>query len=181
MAVPIVNIPYTYHDLEHFPEDGKRREVIGGELYVTAAPNTRHQRLVIELSGLIWLHLRENSIGTVFVAPTEVVFNEQESVQPGIFLVLKGGRAEIMEKRVVGAPDWTIEVLSPSNRDYDLQLKRKLYARYGVAYWVVDPEAEEILAWDAGGERTFGRGDRAGVSVLPEFGLELDALFDTAL
>ena len=58
------------------------------------------------------------------------------------------------------------EVLPPSNRDYDLETKRKLYARYGVVYWVVDPEAEEILIWDAIGARTYRKGDEAEASVL---------------
>jgi len=178
MALALKNEPYTYHDLDNFPEDGKQREIIGGDLFVSAAPNTRHQRLISELHGFIWLFLREHSVGTVFIAPTQVVFDKLESVEPDIFVVLEGGRADIVERRVLGAPAWIIEVLSPSNRDYDLETKRKLYARYGVVYWVVDPEAEEILAWDTEGKRVFGRGDEANVSVLPEFRLELSPLFD---
>ena len=60
MALAIKKEPFTYHDLDNFPEDGKRREIIGGELFVTggelfasAAPSTRHQRLIGELYGLI--------------------------------------------------------------------------------------------------------------------------------
>lgn len=68
-------------------------------------------------------------------------------------------------------------MLSPSNRDYNLETTRKLYARYGVVYWVVDPEAEEILTWDAEGARTYRKGDEAEVSVLPGFRLELTPLF----
>jgi Uma2 family endonuclease len=171
--------PFTYHDLENFPNDGKRREIIEGELYVTAAPNTRHQRLVGELYGLIWLHLRSNPAGAVFVAPTEVVFADKESVQPDVFYVAHGGRARIAEKRVMGPPDWVIEVLS-SNRDYDLETKRKLYARYGVVYWAVDPEGEEVLTWDEEGLQIYQAGDEARVSVLPEFRLMVSALFAAA-
>jgi hypothetical protein len=53
MATTIIE-PYTYRDLENFPEDGKRREIIGGKLFVAAAPSTHHQRLMLELAGLIW-------------------------------------------------------------------------------------------------------------------------------
>ena len=178
MHLAVKREPFTYHDLDNFPTDGKRREIIGGDLYVSAAPATRHQRLIGELHGLVWLFLRENQLGTVFLAPTEVVFDEMESVEPDIFVVLSGGRAEITERRVLGAPAWVVEVLSPSNRDYDLETKRKLYARYGVVYWIVDPEAEEILTWDIEGARTYRKGDEAEVSVLPGFRLELTSLFD---
>ncbi len=178
MSLTIKKEPFTYHDLDNFPDDGKRREIIGGDLYVSAAPNTRHQRLIVELVFLIRSFLQDNPVGTVFAAPTQVVFDEMESVEPDIFVVLKEGRAEITERRILGAPAWVVEVLSPSNRDYDLETKRKLYARYGVVYWVVDPEAEEILSWDTEGKVVYQRGDEAKVSVLPGFGLEPTLLFD---
>lgn len=88
--------------------------------------------------------MKQNPIGTVFMAPTQVVFDEMESVEPDILVVLDEGRAEIAERRVLGAPDWVIEVLSPSNSSYDSETKRKLYARYGLVYWVVDPVDEVI-------------------------------------
>ena len=96
------------------------------------------------------------------MAPTQVVF-ELESVEPDIFLVLNEGRAEVNERRVLGAPAWVIEVLSPTNREYNLETKRKLYARYGVVYWIVDPEAEKLLTWDVEGKVVYGRGDKAEV------------------
>ena len=80
-----------------------------------------------------------------------------------------------------GAPDWVIEVLSPTNREYDLETKRKLYARYGAVYWIVDPEAEEILTWDVEGKKVYGRGDLAKVSMLPGFGLEPTLLFSAVI
>ncbi len=181
MSLTIKKEPFTYHDLNNFPDDGKRREVIGGELYVSAAPNTRHQRLIGELFFLIRLFLQDSPVGTVFMAPTQVVFDEMESVEPDIFVVLKEGRAEIVEQRILGAPAWVVEVLSPSNRAYDLETKRKLYARYGVVYWVVDPEAEEVLTWDTEGARTYRKGDEAEVSVLPGFRLAVTSLFDAVL
>jgi Uma2 family endonuclease len=174
---PALLEPYTYRDLENFPEDGKRREIIGGELFVAAAPTTRHQRLVIELILLIGNFLKKNPIGSVFVAPTEVVFDELDSVEPDIFVVLKESRAEITEKRVIGAPDWIIEVLSPSNSEYDLETKRKLYSRYGVLYWVVSPAEETITVWDVE-KRVYKAGDKLKVSPLPGFHLNVTELFD---
>jgi Uma2 family endonuclease len=174
---PVVIEPYTYRDLQNFPEDGKKREIIGGELFVAAAPSTRHQRLLVELVTLINIFLRQNPIGNVFVAPTEVMFDEFDSVEPDVFVVLRNSRAEITEKRVVGAPDWIIEVLSPSNSEYDLETKRKLYSRYGVLYWVVNPVDETITAWDTE-KYLYKVGDELEVSFLPGFHLNIADLFN---
>ena len=177
MPVPVIKEPFTYLDLENFPEDGLRREIIGGELIVTAAPSTRHQKIVGELFFIIRTFLKSRPIATIFMAPTEVLFDGQESVQPDVFVVLKDGSATIEEKRVLGAPDWIIEVLSPATHDYDLNTKRKLYQRYGVVYWVVDPVDEQILVWDEGGKKVYGKGDEVKVSVLPEFLLQVMDIF----
>jgi Uma2 family endonuclease len=177
MIMPIaITEPYTYRDLENFPEDGKKREIIGGELFVAAAPSTRHQRLLVELVVLIHMFLKQHPIGNVFVAPTEVMFDEFDSVEPDIFVVLKDSRTEITEKRVVGSPDWIIEVLSPSNSDYDLETKRKLYSRYGVLYWVVNPVEETITVWDAE-KQVYKLEAEIDVSILPGFHLNVDELF----
>jgi Uma2 family endonuclease len=168
--------PYTYRDLQNFPEDGKKREVIGGELFVAAAPSTRHQRLLVELVTLINIFLRKKPMGNVFVAPTEVMFDEFDSVEPDIFVVLKNSRAEITEKRVVGAPDWIIEVLSPSNSDYDLETKRKLYRSHGVLYWVVSPVDETITVWSEE-KHVYKAGDEIEVAVLSGFRLNVAELF----
>jgi Uma2 family endonuclease len=176
MATTIIE-PYTYRDLENFPEDGKRREIIEGELFVAAAPSTRHQRLIIELVLLIGNFLKQHRLGTLFAAPTEVMFDEFDSVEPDIFVVLKDSHAEITEKRVVGSPDWIIEVLSPSNSDYDLETKRKLYSRYGVLYWIIDPINEKILVWDENGKKVYEAADEIEVSVLPGFSLKVAELF----
>lgn len=178
MALPTSRLPFTYQDLENFPEDGKRREVVAGELHVSAAPSTRHQRIVGELFFLIRSYLQSDSVVSVYVAPTEVMFDPLDTVQPDLCVLLDNSAAEVGDKRISGAPDWVLEVLSPSSRDYDLNTKRKLYARYGVVYWVIDPVYETITAWDAEGERRFLKGQTVGVSILPGFRLDVSALFE---
>ncbi|MBS3967593.1 MAG: Uma2 family endonuclease [Truepera sp.] len=178
MPLAVKREPFTYHDLEHAPDDGKIREVIHGELYVTAAPSTRHQRLVTELVFLIRTFLQTHPLGVVIVSPVEVVFSEQDAVQPDVVFISHARRAIIAEKRLMGPPDWVIEVLSASTRERDLDLKRKLYAAHGLVYWALDPEANTLIAWDEGGERRYGARDEAGVSVLPGFRLHLAGLFE---
>jgi len=178
MPLAIKREPFTYHDLEHAPDDGKIREVIYGELYVTAAPNTRHQHLVGELFFAIRLFLQSHPVGIVIISPVEVVFGEQDAVRPDVVFIANAKRAIIAEKRIMGAPDWVIEVLSASTRERDLETKRKLYARHGVVYWAVDPDSHSLTTWDEEGERRYGVEDKVTVSVLPGFRLNLAGSFD---
>jgi Uma2 family endonuclease len=180
MSIATKREPFTYRDLENFPDDGKIREVIGGELYVSAAPNTRHQRIVTELVFLIRTFLQSDPLGAVIVSPIEVVFSDEDAIQPDMVFIRQENVGIITEKRITGAPDWVIEVLSPSTRERDLETKRKLYARFGVVYWAVDPDTNTLIAWDEGGERHYRVGDEATVSVLPGFSLNLSALFGSA-
>ncbi len=179
MALPVVREPYTYQDLEAFPEDGKRREVIEGELIVTAAPSTRHQRLVGELYFQLRLFLRDYQVADVFMAPTEIVF-DLDAVQPDICVVLKEGNAEITDKRIMGAPEWVIEVLSPATREYDLSVKRKLYANHGCIYWVIDTIDETLTSWDLVGKKVYQKTETAEVSLFKDFRLNLRDLFELA-
>ena len=68
----------TYIDLQAFPEDNFRRELIDGELIVTAAPRTRHQSVVAFLTAKLWLYASEHG-GKVFPAPMDVYFSQAPS------------------------------------------------------------------------------------------------------
>ena len=166
-------VRFTYEDLQHFPDDSKRRELINGEVYVTPAPTIRHQRIVANLLVLINDFLREHPLGEVFVAPVDVIFSEQDDdvAEPDLIYLSKE-KANIVSKRgIEGAPDWLIEVTSPSTVKRDFTLKRKLYQKYGVRlYWILDLDAEMIHVWDEGEHRVYDKDDVIKVSLLP--GLE---------
>jgi Uma2 family endonuclease len=136
ILVPLI----TADDLEQFPDDGLRREVIAGELYVSEAPARIHQRL----SALLHLRLADavetTGWGEVYYAPVDVRFTERDQVQPDL-LVIRKERLGIYRGHIAhGAPDVIIEILSPSNRTVDLVQKAQLYADHGVPeYWILDP------------------------------------------
>src|SRR5712691_9261435 len=134
----------TYEDLQSFPEDNLRRELIDGELIVTAAPSTRHQRTVAFLVTELVLYAREHG-GEVFPAPTDVYFSHTNVVEPDVLFV-RGDHAERVEKKFVrSAPDVVVEVSSPSTRRFELVRKRELYERFGVPeYWYVDLDADRV-------------------------------------
>ena len=141
---------WTYTDLLALPNDGRRYEIIEGELYEMPAPSWAHATVIANLiSALIPLVVKLG--GRWRTAPLDVFFQGADPVQPDIVVLLPESEAHPTERGVEGPPDLLIEVLSPSNRGHDLLLKRSLYARAGVReYWLVDPEARtiEILALD---------------------------------
>src|SRR5438552_4869482 len=76
----------TYEDLEKFPDDNLRREIIDGELFVTAAPSWRHQDVVRELVLLLGLYCREHG-GKVLPAPTDIYLSQTNVVEPDVLVL----------------------------------------------------------------------------------------------
>jgi Uma2 family endonuclease len=141
---------WTYEDLFSLPEDGRRYEIIEGELYEMPSPSWAHATVVANLIAML-IPMVDLRGGRWRTAPLDVFFQGADPVQPDIVVLLPGSRARPNERGVVGPPDLVIEVLSPSNRGHDLLTKRSLYARAGVKeYWLVDPDSRtiEILALD---------------------------------
>lgn len=131
----------TYEDYCLLPNDGKRYEIIDGELYVTPSPRRSHQRVVTNLVYYLLEFVKTHALGEVYVAPFDVVFSRYDVVEPDILYVSSARRSVITEKNVQGAPDLAVEVLSESTADIDRTMKLKLYARFGVQeYWIIDPE-----------------------------------------
>src|SRR5688500_3717923 len=138
----------TYDDFVHFPDDGKRHELIDGEHYVTPSPNLKHQSIVMNLTGLIWIYLRESKIGAVFGSPLDVVFSHFDVVEPDVLFVSDAKRTIFTAKSIQGAPDLVVEVGSPGTRRRDELIKHQLYERFGVSeYWVVDPDLDAIKVY----------------------------------
>src|SRR5215212_10080067 len=141
---------WTYEDLFSLPDDGRRYEIIEGELYEMPAPNWNHAVTIVNLLALL-IPVVQSLGGQVVTAPLDVFFEGADPVQPDIVVLLPESAAIGAGRGVEGAPDLLIEILSPSNRGHDLLTKRGLYARAGVReYRIVDPASRtvEILALD---------------------------------
>lgn len=137
-------VKLTYDDFLHFPDDGKRHELIDGEHYVTPSPNTKHQAVSGNLHFLMRSWLEQHRIGRVFYAPFDVVFTQFDVVEPDLMYMSNERAAEILtSKHVTGAPEIVVEITSRGTRKRDETIKRRLYERSGVSeYWVVDPELD---------------------------------------
>ncbi len=127
------------------PDDGRRYELIEGEIQMAPAPGTQHQRISRNLEVLLHLHVQERRLGEVLDAPVDVILDRGTVVQPDLLFVSTPRLGMISRRGVEGPPDLVVEILSESTQSLDRGAKRQAYARYGVAhYWIVDPEARVI-------------------------------------
>ena len=142
----------TYSDYAALPDDGRRYELHQGELSVTPAPGTRHQRAIIALGSRLYEHVRARGLGEVFVAPTDCILSNVTVVQPDILYVATDRLSIVSERGIEGAPTLVVEVLSPSTARLDRDRKLSLYAEHGVPYyWIADPESRSVEAYALAG------------------------------
>jgi Uma2 family endonuclease len=143
----------TYDDFVLFPDDGKRHELIDGEHYVTASPNMRHQQISMNLTLMIGSWLEAHPQGRLFYAPFDVVFSKFDVVEPDVLYVSNERSNVLTAPNVQGAPDLVIEIGSPSTRQRDETIKRRLYERSNVVeYWIVDPDIEVVRVYRRSGD-----------------------------
>ena len=136
--------PYTRADLDAMPDDGRRHELLDGALIVTPAPADRHQAIVVNL--IVLLKQAASAELRVRTAPYDVILAEDTIVQPDVLLARK---RDITESGLPGVPVLAVEVLSPSTRLMDLNLKRARYEEAGIPhYWVVDPDEPALIAFE---------------------------------
>ncbi len=173
---------FTYEDYLLLPED-RRYEIIDGDLFMTPAPGTPHQRLIGRLYHFLDDHVRTGKLGEVLIAPCDVVLSPTDIVQPDLLFVAADRVSIIGEKFISAAPDLVVEVLSPSTEDRDRTLKMKLYARAGVReLWIADTKEKkiEVLINSADGfrqEAAFGLGATLRSSLLPGLQIPIVEVF----
>jgi Uma2 family endonuclease len=145
MHIPKGKIVLTYEDYVLLPNDGKRYEILEGELTVTPAPSTKHQTASVNLLVLLSQYIKERDLGKLFHAPIDLILESTSVLQPDLLFVSKARKNIITERAIEGAPDLVVEILSPTTSRTDRVTKAQIYARHSVpAYWIVDPEREAI-------------------------------------
>lgn len=134
-------IRLTYDDYCALPDDGRRYEILDGDLYMSPAPIPLHQRIVLNLAAELRWHVRSSKLGEVFVSPIDVLLSDYDIVQPDLVFVAREKRGIVSTTNIKGSPDLHVEVLSASNTQRDVSDKRSIYARCAVNwYWIVDPD-----------------------------------------
>ena len=172
----------TYRDYCATPDD-ERYELLDGNLMMVPAPNMKHQQVLLTLTLKLGNFTKEHGLGTVCVAPCDVVLSDSDVVQPDLLFISRAREHILTDDNVRGAPDLVIEILSPSTAERDLGYKHDLYGRHGVLeYWIVDPMAETVAVHRQGDGRleaaeTLGRGDTLRTALLDGLELKLDDIF----
>lgn len=174
-------IKYNYQDYLQLPED-RRYEIIDGDLFMVPSPNANHQRTLANIFYIFSRHVRENDTGTVYCAPFDVLFSEEDIVQPDIIFVSNENKKIITKDNIEGAPDLLVEILSPSTSKRDIGIKKKLYARHGVReYWIVDPENETVEILRLSGKeyesKRYHKKDRLNSVIMKDLEFEAKEIF----
>ena len=148
-AAKVLEESYTIEDIYNLPQ-GKRAELIDGEIYMMASPSTIHQRLVMALSNRIYNYI-DSKQGSceVFPSPFAVFLNADNEIylEPDISVICD--KSKITDEGCKGAPDWVIEIVSQSSKRMDYYIKLFRYRTAGVKeYWVVDPEKNHVIVYD---------------------------------
>lgn len=159
---------WTYESLCALPDDGLRREILEGELYVVPSPNVTHQDIVARIVERLRGWIAREGLGRLFIAPLDVVMAEDVALQPDALFIRADRAGEVVKRVIEGPPDLVIEVLTESSFRHDLLRKRRLYASHGVPeYWIVDPDQQSVTVLELTGEAYKDHEPAAGEHPLP--------------
>ncbi len=140
---------YTEEDYYNLPEN-VRAELIDGQIYYMAAPSRIHQKILMFLSKTIanYIDSKDGSC-EVYPAPFAVKLFEDDDktvVEPDISVICDPNK--LTDRGCTGAPDWIVEIVSPSTSSHDYIRKLNLYAKAGVKeYWIIDPRTEKVFVY----------------------------------
>ena len=163
--IPAGRIRLTYDDYVELPDDGKRYEILDGDLEVTPSPTTVHQRVSRKLLRILDDYVSDNALGEIFDAPTDVILAETTIVVPDLLFVAAARSSIIKRRAVEGAPDLIVEILSKSTARRDRTRKASVYARLGVPhYWLVEPDERYVETYAMGKRRYRRTGRVAGIT-----------------
>ncbi len=140
---------YTLEDYLALPEE-RRVELIDGVFYDMAAPLAGHQAIGGEIFRKIRNFVDSNKGKCIPLnAPVDVQLDcdDRTVVQPDVLVICD--RDKFKNGRVFGAPDFVVEVLSPSTSKRDCTLKLAKYSEAGVREcWIVDPKKKRVLVYN---------------------------------
>ena len=140
---------HTIEDIYALP-DGQRAELIDGQMYMMAPPSRIHQKLVSQFTKIIGNYIdAKHGDCEVYPAPFAVFLNEDDRnyIEPDVSVICD--KHKLTDKGCSGAPDWIIEIISPSDAQRDYGLKLFKYRSSGVReYWIVNPKTRTVNVFD---------------------------------
>ncbi len=146
--MPLLKSYHTSEDYWNLP-DGKRAELIDGRFYDMAPPSRIHQKLVSKLTSVVDQYISAHH-GSCEVYPAPFAVNldaaDKDWVEPDVSVICDPGK--LTDRGCLGAPDLIFEIVSPSSRRMDYNIKNAIYAQAGVReYWIIDPIKERVTTY----------------------------------
>ncbi len=182
----MATLRWTSKDLEMLPDNGKRYEIVDGELYVSKQPHYYHQRVCVRLTTLLEVWSQQTKAGEANFAPG-LIFADDEDVAPDVTWISRERRATALhtDGKLHAAPELVVEVLSPGviNERRDREFKLRLYSRRGVEeYWVVSWQEHRIEIYRREKamlklEKTLYENDLLYSPLLPGFSCQVSEVF----
>jgi Uma2 family endonuclease len=190
IATPAPALRWTSADWEVLPNDGKRYEIIDGELHVSEPPSWQHQFVCCQFFSKLQAWSTQCGKGQANVAP-DVIFADDDDVAPDVVWISRARRDAALgiEGHLHAAPELVIEVLSfgLKNEQRDRDAKLKLYSRRGVQeYWIADWRMKQIEIYRRTDQAlqliaTLLKTDTVTTPLLPGFACSVASLFDDTL
>lgn len=180
---PVATARYTVADLERFPEDGKLRELVDGQIVEWDVPNRLHGYFMSILSHLVTGFVLQGQLGIVLSGDPliRIQSSEHDARGPDLCFYARGRVPRNLTASVGDEPpDFVIELLSPTDRAGEVQRKVVDWLRAGVRLlWYVDLESGITTVYHAGRITSVGPDeDLDGADVLPGFRLRLRGVYD---
>lgn len=140
---------YTIEDIYNLPE-GERAELIDGQIYYMVPPSRKHQKISGEIFASVSEYIRSHKGKCeIYAAPFAVFLDEKSNtyVEPDISVICDQNKLD--DRGCKGAPDWIVEIVSPSSKQMDYYTKLFKYRTAGVReYWLVDPDKNLVLVYN---------------------------------
>lgn len=131
---------WTLEDLHAFPEDGTKREVIHGELFVSPIPAPRHEKILARLNRILLPYVEREKLGDVLHRGG--VRTADSEVEPDLMVLHLDPN---LEWEAMPLASLVVEVHSPDSRGYDGGKKRNFYIEHGIPeYWMIDGKRRTI-------------------------------------
>ena len=139
----------TEEDYYNLPEN-VRAELIDGQIYYMAAPSRIHQKILNAVNNTIFNYIRsKGGPCEVYPAPFAVKLfsgDDRNVVEPDISVICDPNK--LTDRGCTGAPDWIVEIISPTTASHDYIRKLNLYADAGVReYWIIDPIKKTVFVY----------------------------------
>ena len=140
----------TYEDYARLtPPDSSEYELHNGTIVAMPTPIPLHQEISFELSLLIGFFIKKHKLGKLYTAPMDVKFSPTDTFQPDLLFISNNRLDIIGEKKIEGAPDLVVEILSDGNTPKEMNYKKYVYETSGVKeYWIINPAKKTLRQYE---------------------------------